>query len=249
MAGLFLVLTLAYAATALLIGAAAFRSPLRGWIQSFTGVVAPFFTAVSILFALQLGFLGHDVSERNRQAAHAVNTEAHALRAAHTLSLAAVSDLAEIRAAMRGYLRSVLNDEWPTMVARGAAAQTDSALAALLHEASDPRIARESGQAPHGALLAALGQASQARSDRLALAADRTNELKWAAVLLLGLLTQIAIASVHVDRARPMSAALTVFTVAAVVAVTLIAVQEQPFDGAMQVEPRVLETLLATLPS
>lgn len=246
---LFLVLSLTYAGTALLTGWTMFRSPLRDWAKTFTGVVAPFFTAVSILFALQLGFLGHDVAERNRQAARAVDTEAHALRAAQALSLAAASDMADIRESMRLYLQSVLRDEWPTMVAEGASRRTDAALATLLREASEPRIAQEAGQAPHSALLAALGRAGQARSDRLTLAAEGTNELKWMAVLLLCLITQFSVALVHLDRPRAMAASLFVFTTAAIVAIGLVAIQEYPFDGPMRILPTPLQTFLAALPA
>jgi hypothetical protein len=248
--GLFLVLVVLFAGTGFLIVWTALRSPLRNWAQSYTGVVAPFFTAVGLLFALQLGFLGADVAERNQHAARAVNTEAHALRAAQTLSLAAASDMTDIREAMRHYLQSVLRDEWPIMISAGASPRTDAALATLLREASDPRVGQEAGQAPHTALLAALVQASQGRSDRLALAAaDRTNELKWAAVLLLALMTQFAVAQVHLDKPRAMAAAVSVFTAAAVVAIGLVALQEQPFDGPMQILPTPLETFLAALPA
>lgn len=245
----FLVLVLLFAGFALLTGWIAFRWPLRTWAQGYTGVVAPFFTAVSILFALQLGFLGQDVADRNRQSVQAVDTEAHALREVQALSLAAVADMANLREALRAYLQSLLRDEWPIMSTLGPAQQTEAAFATMLRQAAEPRITGEAGQALHSALLAALGRAGQARSNRLTLAADHTNELKWLAVLLLGLITVFAIGLVHLDKARAMAASLVVFSAAAIVAIGLVAIQEWPFDGPMQVEPKALRTLLATLPA
>jgi len=244
----FLVLILLFAGFSLMIGWTAFRWPLRTWTQAYTGVVAPFFTAVSILFALQLGFLGQDVGDRNRQAVLAVDTEAHALREVQALSLAAVADMAKLRETLRAYLESVLRDEWPIMSTLGAAEHTETAFATMLREAAAPGIAGEAGPALHSALLAALGRAGQARSNRLTLAADHTNELKWLAVLLLGLITLLAIALVHLDKPRAMAASLVVFSAAAIVAIGLVAIQEWPFDGPMQVQPRALRALLATLP-
>ena len=68
------------------------------------------------------------------------------------------------------------------------------------------------------------------RSDRLAIAADRTDEFKWATLLILGLLTEISIAAVHLERPRPQIAALVLFSTSAVIALGLIAIEERPFD-------------------
>jgi hypothetical protein len=57
-----------YAATGSAVWWVSFGRPLRGWAQGFKGVVGPFFGAVSVLFALQAGFLANDVVVRNREA-------------------------------------------------------------------------------------------------------------------------------------------------------------------------------------
>ena len=62
------VLALFYAATGSAVWWVSFGRPLRGWAQGFKGVVGPFFGAVSVLFALQAGFLANDVVVRNREA-------------------------------------------------------------------------------------------------------------------------------------------------------------------------------------
>ena len=110
---------------------------------------------------------------------------------------------------------------------------------------SDPRIATEAGAAVHVALINAAVRVGTARSDRLALAADRTSDIKWAIVLLLG---------VHdADRDRPWCicrsaiaqiAALAVFSVATVIALGLIAMQERPFAGDVRIGAWPLQELL-----
>jgi hypothetical protein len=66
-------------------------------------------------------------------------------------------------------------------------------------------------------------------------------------VLVLGVLTQVSLALVHLDKVRALLSALAVFSLAAVVVLGLIALQEDPFAGSIQVSPAPLEDALATL--
>lgn len=244
--GLFTVLILFYGIMTAVIVWVCSRSPLRARILTFTGVVAPFFAATSVLFALLTGFLGNDVGDRSRQAWRAVYSETSAASAVHTLSIASKSDMQDIRTALRDYLQSVVKDEWPHLGSNGASAKTDAAYARLLQEVSEPGIAAAAGQAVHGALLNAVLRLAEARSTRISLASDRTNDLKWISVLILGVLTQISLALVHLEKPRAQVAAILLFSAAAVVALGLIALQEQPFDGAIRISPdSVAEALKA----
>lgn len=96
-AGIFLVLIGLYFGMTLLLAALTFCRPFARSVQSLTGVVAPFFSGVAILFALLTGFLASDVAERGRQAYRVVHAEAGELRNIHTLSVASVSDMRTIR--------------------------------------------------------------------------------------------------------------------------------------------------------
>ncbi len=208
--GVFLVLTVLYAATATAIAWVAFGSRLGARVRRLDGVVAPYFGAVSILFALLTGFLTNDIADRNRQAARAVQAEAAELRNVFTLSVASASDMSVIRAAWASYLKAVLADEWPAMDRGEQATSASAAYDALLREVSDPKIATESGAAVHSALLTAAVRVGTARSERLAIASDRTNDIKWAVVLLLVIMTQMAIGLVHLQKRNAHFAALTV---------------------------------------
>ncbi|MGL4439808.1 MAG: DUF4239 domain-containing protein, partial [Bosea sp. (in: a-proteobacteria)] len=66
--GIFAVLIVLYFGFSLCLALIIFRSRLTRPAMSLTGVVAPFFGSVAILFALLTGFLANDVSERNRRA-------------------------------------------------------------------------------------------------------------------------------------------------------------------------------------
>lgn len=242
--GIFVTLSLLYYGAAMMLWLIAFRTRLSPRIQSLNGLVAPFFSSVAILFGLLTGFLANDVGDRNRQAVRAVQAEAGELRNVYTLSVASASDMRAIRVALKTYVTSVVNDEWPQVTRGGGASPlTDAAYDEVLREVSDPSITRDSSGPVHVALLSATVRAGTARTDRLSLAADRTNDLKWISVLILGVITQIGLALVHLDRPRAMLTALTVFASGAIVALGLIALQEHPFDGAFRVSPAPIARL------
>jgi hypothetical protein len=241
---IFATLILVYFGTMALLCAVTIRSPRTIQIRSLSGLTPPFFGAIAILFALLISFLSSDVGERNRLANRAVQVEAGEMRNIHTLSVASASDMRMIRIALKGYIASVLNDEWPAMVVRAPSPRTDAAFDRLLRQISDPEIALQSGQAVHAALINAAVRAGTARSERLALADDRTNTLKWISVLTLGLITLLAIALVHLSHPRrAFITALAVFSSAAVVVIGLVAVQENPFNGAFHISPAPIERL------
>lgn len=243
-AGVFLVLIALYGVTGLGVAWVAFGALLSRRVRHLEGVVAPFFAAVGILFALLTGFLASDLADRNRQASRAVQAEAGELRNVFALSAAAASDMREIRAAWADYVKAAINDDWPAMEDGGQAASVSAAYDVLLREVSDPRIATEAGAAVHAALLNAAVHVGTARSDRLALAADRTSGIKWAMVLMLGVMTQVAIGLVHLHKRNAHVAALTVFSVAAVIALALIGLQERPFAGDVRVTPATLQEVM-----
>jgi hypothetical protein len=242
--GVFGCLIALYAVAGSIVVWLAFGRPLGPAVKRLDGVVAPFFGAVGILFALMAGFLANDIADRNRQAVHALQTETAELRNVFTLSVASKPDMASIRAAWTAYVKAVTVEEWQAMLRGDSAPAAAAAYDELLREVSDPGIATEAGAAVHAALLNAAVRVGTARSDRLALASDSTSDLKWAVVLILGVMTQIAIGIVHLTKRNAQIGALTVFSIAAVVTLGLIALQEHPFAGEVRLSPAPLQELL-----
>jgi len=242
-AGIFASLALLYFGMLVILAVVTFRSPLTRPLQSLNGIVAPFYGSVAILFALLTSFLANDISERDRLALRSVQIEASELRNVHTLSVASVSDMRNIRAALKAYVTSTVSDEWPAMGAMRLSPRTTAAYDELLRQISQPGIARASGTAVHAALLSAAVRAGTARNDRLALATDHTSDLKWLVVIVLGLFTQVAIGLVHLERQRSFIAALVLFSCAVVVTLGTMALQEYPFDGALQLSPAPIQAL------
>ncbi|HET9904025.1 MAG TPA: hypothetical protein VFQ27_10040 [Xanthobacteraceae bacterium] len=246
-AGVFAALALFYGAIAAFIVWLDFHSPLRKAIHRLQGVVGPFTASVSVLFALLTGFLAADVGERNRQAVYAVTAEREAALTLHALSEAATTETETVRAALRHYLAAAVSDEWPRMAENRESARTDGALAGLVRAAADPAVLRATGPSVAGAMVEAVTRLARARSTRLSLSADRTNDLKWLTVLALGVISQISLALVHLERRPAQSAALALFSIAVVIALWLIALQENPFDGPIQVSPAPLQKALSMI--
>jgi Protein of unknown function (DUF4239) len=244
--GIFACLAIFYGLTVVLIAWLTFRSPLRARIQELSGIGAPFFASVALLFSLLTGFLAADVFDRHRRAVRAVQVEGGALSSLHALTLASAAHAAAIREALRAYLEALVNDEWPEMANVQTSAKADATLAALLRTVADPAIGPATGPAVHDDLVQLAIQAATARSDRLALNSYHSDDIRWATVLLLCLMTQVAIAVVHLERPRAHAAALVV-SVAAIIALGMIAIQEAPFDGALTISPAPLERVLKTL--
>lgn len=235
-----------FLATGLAVQALVFAPPARGFFAAL-GVVAPFFGAVSVLFGLMTGFVAGDAWERTRLAGRAVIAERDAVTAIQALSIATVSDMAPIRRALRAYAASVVGDEWPRMEDGEAAPETAAALADLLRELADPHSSVQSGLVAHSALLDLGMRLVAARGDRLNLAGQRTSHAKWWAVIGLAVLTQFAIALVHAGKPRAGAVTVAVFSLAAVLALSLVAVFERPFDGASGLRPAAMRAALDLL--
>jgi hypothetical protein len=116
-----------------------------------------------------------------------------------------------------------------------------------LRTVADPKIAPTASQTVRDGLVNLSLHAAASRSDRLALNSYQSDDVKWATVLFLCLMTQLAVAAVHLERPRAHIVALTIFSIAAIVSLGLIAIQESPFDGAVTVSPAPLIAVLKTL--
>ena len=224
-----------------------FRVVGRERMLRYNGLVAPFFTSFAVLFALLAGFVANDVWDRNKQAARAILSERDGLLNVYYLSVASVSDMAAIRMAERDYIEIVVRDEWPRMVDQQRSTAAGMALGALLSHVAEPRIAGEAGISIQDALLQSVLKVRSARYDRIAISGDHSDELKWASVLLLALLTQAALALEHLERDRVQLTALLLFGLGATVALGPVALRERPFSGAHPISSTPLYDVLTIM--
>jgi hypothetical protein len=212
---------------ALLIVWVTHKSPARPYFASCVGIAGPFFASVGILFGLFAAFLGNDVQRRGASAEAAVFREADGIRTLFRLSEAVGKDADHIMEAAVAYLEFVLDEELPKMRMRGAVPGKLGKVRAL----SEAILTAPLPPVVQTAMLGALATIRGARLERRTLSGDISSPLSWFAVIALGVLTQIAVAVVQLDKVRPQALALFVFTTAFAVTVALIAVSERPFSG------------------
>jgi Protein of unknown function (DUF4239) len=238
-----------YATTGIFIHLLAFHSPTSELTRSFKGVVAPFFVSVVLIFGLLLGFIARDVWQRNTDAVQVVRGEGDALFALSHLSPDSDPGAAKLPNLIVAYAQSVVGDEWPQMREGKRAAATETAFTSLLSAIVDAPVSGSSGSAVQRARFDLVLKLHTLRETRLALAGDRTDEIKWTTLLILGLISQIAIAAVHLETPRPQIAALTIFSMAAVIGLGLVAIQERPFTPPLEVSPGPLLDVIRETPA
>jgi hypothetical protein len=207
------------------------KSPARLYFASCVGITGPFFTSVAILFALFAAFLANDVQRRNTQAQAAVFREADGIREVLRLSEALGEHAEPVKRAAIGYLQFVLNEELPAMRQRGSVADNLGALRSFGNALLAPSFTASIPAPVQTTMLRGLAIAREARLERLTLAGDISAPLNWLAVIALGVLTQIAVAVVQLDKIRPQALALFVFTTAFATTVALIGLGERPFSN------------------
>ena len=90
-------------------------------------------------------------------------------------------------------------------------------------------------------IVNALQRAMEARRQGIVISQSTVSSVKWAAILLQGLCTLIAIAMVHSDNRMTCAIALTLFATGVAICVLMIAAYTRPFTGEISVGPDLLQ--------
>lgn len=207
------------------------RSPARPFFASCVGVAGPFFVSVGVLFSLFAAFLANDVWRQVERAQTAVALEADGIRTILRLAEAEGETAKSLQVAALDYTRSVLDSEWPAMQDGTEFAETAAALQRLALALLAPSFTASSPPAFHQAAVDAFVEIRHARTDRIAVSSRRGAPINWFGMIMLGILTQVAVAVVHLEKLRPQALALCVFTFAFASTVSLIGLNERPFSS------------------
>jgi Protein of unknown function (DUF4239) len=95
-------------------------------------------------------------------------------------------------------------------------------------------------------MVKALHTALDARRQRIVISQSTVGTVKWAAILLQGLCTLVAIAMVHSDNRLTCAIALTLFATGIALSLLLIAAYSRPFTGEISVGPKVLKQVITS---
>ena len=95
-------------------------------------------------------------------------------------------------------------------------------------------------------MVKALHTALDARRQRIVISQSTVGTVKWAAILLQGLCTLMAIAMVHSDNRLTCAIALTLFATGIALSLLLIAAYSRPFTGEISVGPKDLKQVITS---
>jgi hypothetical protein len=200
------------------------------------------------IFALLVAFVAVQVWNDFDKAKLAVATEASALRAVDVFAETLPDEQrTQLRALMNRHIEEAVNREWPEMARERASLTT---LATHLVQAQRLTVLMkpqdESQRTAQREIVAALHRALDARRQRIIISQSEVGPVKWAAVLLMGLCTLIAIAIVHSDNRLTCGIAVALFATGMALSSLLIAAYSRPFTGEISVGPDLLHQVITS---
>jgi Protein of unknown function (DUF4239) len=242
-------LALFFSATAVFLIWLSFSRVTGTAVQSLKGVAAPFLSALAAILAILIGFLASDIWDRERHAAAAVRAEASQLVALDRLAAVFGLQRDSLDATIRAYASTVVQKEWPSMARQRASPDAELTLDQIL-KAVDALQLSKAGRGDLDRLMTSTAlEVRTARNTRLALSQDHSEDVKWLSVLILAVMTQVSVALVHLERARPQVAAIAVLTISLIVVIGLLASHELPFAPPLGVSSAPIADVLGAIPS
>lgn len=199
------------------------HSFIKHHIATYKGVVAPFFVFASTIFALTVALLGNDVWLNHRINIDAARQEGRMLINFSEIALASPGvDSKKILEAQKRYVESAINVEWPLLAERKASPQTQQAFSNLLRETLRAAADKNNASAIQSELVKSIDVLTNARTNRIQVRDGYSEGTRWICVFLLGFMSLVAVASVHLD--QPKALALSLAIAASVVSIVLILV-------------------------
>ena len=202
------------------------------------------FKAVSagMLFGLFVAFIAAQVWNDNDRANAAVYREASALATVVALAASFPGEPeTRLHALIRRHIEEAATQEWPLMASR---AETLRLTPGPLTEALELTIAlapnSQGQQTAQREIVNALGNAFDARRQRIITSQSKVNFLKWSSLYLQAICAFVAIAMVHIDNRLTAKIALGIFATGVAVSILLILSHDRPFTGQISVSPKPL---------
>lgn len=208
-----------------------FFSPARPCFAKCVGVVGPQFMSVAILFSLFAAFLANDVWRQTERARAAVDREANGIRTIMRLADAIGEAGMPLRSAAFQYADAIISAEWPAMRQGVEADAGTAALQRLALVAVSPELGAATSAVLHEVVINAFIEIREARRARIYISNHHVATISWFGMIILGVLTQIGVAVVHLERLYPQTLAQWTFTTAFAATVALIGANERPFSG------------------
>ncbi len=200
--------------------------------------VGPSFAAITSIFAVVVGFHAASIWAHRQNAERAFTQSQSAIyRMDDVLSPAGVG-AKEIRTALHQYVDAAVHDEWLGLGNRRMSDKAEQAFLAL-----EIALLKQGSSLPtttQSQLMGLFGDLSKARTERLWIGSHHTEGYAWLAVLLLGFMSHLAIAAIHVDKQRAGRIMLCLFAITTTVTYWCLGIIADPYRDRERINPRVL---------
>jgi len=203
------------------------RSPARRLLQSCAGVVAPFASLLALLFGLFAAFLANDVSIHADRAHASVTREANALAVVLSIADALAERGQNLKKLAIEFGQRTTGHDWRSV---RRTAEADALGLKMLREVMFGGLTKADTQVRQTS-AASIMEMRAARSEMTAIAHSQTGWLKWQAVFILGILTQIGVVTVHLGKPRAAALATTLFAVGMAFMLWVVLMRLDPFAG------------------
>lgn len=192
--------------------------------------VAPALVPATTVFALFLSFLAVDVWNQERTATDSATREVTAMMRLYELAEPAALNSPEASPLLASYRKAVSTEEWGEHFNNRTSPAASLALRELrLHGA---RLAKSSASP---VLLAqwfkSMDDLQDARSKRLLIGTDSTDNHQWWVVIALVFFAYLTIAAVHMDKPLAGRLILALFGIATTLALWQLAMHTNPYNG------------------
>ncbi len=191
--------------------------------------VAPFFVAISAIFSLLLAFHGSSIWSKQDRAEKAMVQEEMNLQRLRHLSHPDLLNQPELMFAVNQYALAVTQTEWRIVKTRHGTEAAETALQKL--RKTTMSMGGDVSPAVHSYMLRLLDDLVRSREERLWLRSQPEELNIWTVILLLGLLSNLAIALVHLDKPKACRLSLLLFGTATSLAYWLLLSSEDPYQS------------------
>ncbi len=219
----------------------------RPSMMAFAGVEPAIIGTVSLLFGLFAAFLANDIWVRNQVAHEAVVAEGDAIRNLARLSEGNDQAAETMRASLDDYVRTAVEKDWPLMLIGKRSLEVLPKVKAISALIVSGPVGKAVGPVVQGKMLDAFTQLREKRQTRTILAESRTFTIKWHALILFGVLTQLAITLTHLAKPKPMLLSHLVFGCALATCLSILVLNEFPFSKLNPISPDPLTLAAASL--
>lgn len=214
-----------------------FNPKNRGFIQRHDGVVTTFYSLPAVLFSLTAALLATSVWDNYSIGMKAINNESQGILDVISLanSAPALKEM-NLPASVKAYTHSIIDDEWKTLSNNRSSSPITEEKFTSMRSNIFTAVNLLADKAESKALLNAYFTINNAREARLAYASFDLHPIRWYAILFLGVLVLVSVATGHASKPKSLLIAMPIATLTILTPLCVLAFTfSSPYQGAIAI--------------